>query len=207
MVVPFKNEEYFDKWALDFNELPDEYSYHMQLIASEIKERLPKKKRLNILDLGTGSGRLLLALDLPHNTYVGVDISNEQLIKAEKRFRARSIPFSFKKCDLEGNLPINGNSIDVLVSNASFHHIKNKQKVLNESYRILKKEGKIIIFDFYFGELDPNYLLKVSSIYSKNPKLAEQFNNSIKKEHELMPPYLEQTHPNEFHISPTDLLN
>lgn len=206
MTIPLKVEEYFNLWAKDFDNLPRENSYHMQLIADEIR-RMQYKGRLNILDLGTGNGRLILAIGIANHYYLGLDVSAEQLSRAEGECRKKGIIASFKKCDLENGIPLIDNSIDIIISNASFHHIANKQKLLCESYRVLNWGGKIILFDFYFGDPDTDYLSAVSLMSTENPNAAEQFKKSIKREHDLMPLHLEQTHPLEFHASPKQLLD
>lgn len=199
-------EKYFDKWANDFILLPDETSFHIVEIANKIKERLFMREEMTILDLGIGNGRIECALNLVKNNFIGIDISSEQLASAEKRMKKAGIHIKLIKHNIETDIPLNDNSVDVVISNATFHHIKNKKRLFSEIFRILKREGKLIFFDFYFGVLSQNYLNIISSNSKKFPAIAEKFRESIRKEHSLMPKYLEETHPVEYHVNPNDLI-
>lgn len=109
------------------------------------------------LDIGCGSGALTIACAKrnPKATMVGCDIWRGSY-KSE---------FSKELCEnnakLEGienvrfeegnaaNLPFEDESFDVVTSNYAYHNIrgKNKQRLLLETFRVLKKGGVFVIHD------------------------------------------------------------
>jgi len=68
------------------------------LVEAALNSVVDKKARLNILDLGTGSGCLLLSLmsELPNSTGVGVDISEKALILARENAACHGV---LSRCD------------------------------------------------------------------------------------------------------------
>ncbi|MDU7252955.1 MULTISPECIES: class I SAM-dependent methyltransferase [Clostridium] len=54
----------------------------------------------------------------------------------------------FKVGDSE-NMPYSNNKFDIIICTDSFHHYPNPLNVLSEMYRVLKKDGKLIICDYW----------------------------------------------------------
>ena len=75
-----------------------------------------------------------------------------------KKARANATKYNynnveFKLGDIE-ELPIQNNSIDVIISNCVINLAPDKDKVFSESYRVLKKGGKMFVSDIVLtGEL------------------------------------------------------
>jgi ubiquinone/menaquinone biosynthesis C-methylase UbiE len=117
-------------------------------IISEMKKYDPKGK---LVDLGCGSGNLLISIykKFPKLDLIGVDISSEILDLARKRAVENNLSEKINfKTGRASDLPFPENSIDFIISSLSLHHWHNPSKVLKETFRILKKEGIFLIFDF-----------------------------------------------------------
>ena len=106
-----------------------------------------------IVDLGSGAGiDAFLASKLVGNEgkVIGIDMTDEMLEKARKvAIKNNYKNVEFRKGDIEEKIPVEDNSIDVVISNCVINLTSNKTNTFKEVYRILKKDGKgrIIISD------------------------------------------------------------
>ncbi|WP_292484448.1 arsenite methyltransferase [Methanohalobium sp.] len=103
-----------------------------------------------VLDLGCGAGfDCFLASDKvgENGWIIGVDMTPEMLEKAKENSRKRGYSnVEFRQGEIE-NLPVNDNSVDVVLSNCVINLSPEKGKVFDEIYRVLKPEGKFIVSD------------------------------------------------------------
>jgi ubiquinone/menaquinone biosynthesis C-methylase UbiE len=99
----------------------------------------------SILDIGCGTGTWLSKIDTVGVEKVGLDISVEMIKKAKEKLCGTS---DLCVADSEA-LPWLSDSFDVVISTFSFHHYENPQKILAEMCRVIKKNGRIIIYDLF----------------------------------------------------------
>lgn len=110
--------------------------------------------RLDILDVGAGTGVLsLLLAELGHNV-TGVDIAEEMLEKAREKFNKSRLPGSFMVGDAE-NLPFADQSFDVVFNRHVVWSLPDPEKAFKEWKRVLKPGGKLIIIDGNWGKNIP----------------------------------------------------
>lgn len=123
-----------------------------------------------VLDLGSGGGiDVFLASQKvgPNGKVIGVDMTPEMLEKAEKN--ASDCNFKnveFKLGEIE-NLPIETNSIDVIISNCVINLTPNKLKAYSEVYRVLKNEGRILVSDLVTDGYIPDEIRKSFQAWSE----------------------------------------
>lgn len=134
--------EYFNHHAERWNEL-----YHQedskQLEA--LTDRFEIKKGDWILDVGTGTGILLLYLVKQigrEDKLFALDFSSEMLSLARSRLPDARI--SFVNSDV-GKIRLKNELIDRVICFAFFPHFSDKPKALREMSRVLKKGGKLFI--------------------------------------------------------------
>lgn len=203
------NSQYFDKWAKEYKNLPDENSFHLRHVGKLIQKKYSSHldgSNLRILDLGVGNGRFLSALELQFSKIVGIDVSDEQLKLAGENLTCKTSDLTLIKYDLEKGFPLESESMDMIVSNATIHHIKDKSELFGEAYRVLKKNGVFVFFDFYFDEIGIEVRDKIIQNQIEYPEMSKKFIDSIREEHNLMPGHLEESHPAEYRDSPLSLI-
>ena len=134
---------------------------------------------LSILDLGSGSGQdayTLSALVGEHGKVIGVDMTDEQLAIANqyRDYHAQQFAHSkpnttFLKGQLEqlNELPLEPNSLDLIVSNCVINLCVDKQAVLNHAFQLLKPGGEMYFSDVYADRRIPESLRNDPVLYGE----------------------------------------
>ncbi len=93
-----------------------------------------------ILDVGFGNGAFTQAVSATFSgsDITAIDTSIPKLFSSDK--------IAFIKGSVE-QLPLVSESFDLVITVLSLHHWKEKDKGISEIYRVLKKDGKLIIGD------------------------------------------------------------
>lgn len=106
-----------------------------------------RDNKLKILDVGCGTGNLLINLHNknPNIKLIGIDISKEMIrVAKSKTEKLKNINFEMGDAN---NLPFENEYFDYVVCSNSLHHHPHALTSIKEMTRVLKKNGRLIIVD------------------------------------------------------------
>ena len=138
------NQQYFDKWANNFEEKGFAFKYFQKRAISEIE----LKSGSAFLDIGCGTGwavRYVASLLNYQGVFIGIDISEKMIERAIEIAKGIN-NVAFYKGSSE-KLPLDSNAFDNIICTFSFHHYLRPEKALSEVFRVLKRKGRFFILD------------------------------------------------------------
>jgi ArsR family transcriptional regulator len=105
-------------------------------------------KGATVVDLGTGSGRLLGPLKERAAHVIGIDASSRMLERAAKSARERGWEGVDLRLGTIEHLPLRDGEVDAAVAHLVLHHAAQPETALSEAYRTLKPGGVLVVGDF-----------------------------------------------------------
>lgn len=180
------NKEEFDIFFKHYSKNVDDANRHGfwklsdALIIQIIKDNIPVEinKDAVVLDAGGGTGRWVCDLSKIYKSkFIVYDLSREMLEKAKDNIRNANIENRVKliEGDLKNMGSLESESIDYIVSIYSpISFIYDKEKAFSELFRVLKKDGKIIIMGHGFY----NAIASKINNYCANIKELEVLDNN-----------------------------
>jgi arsenite methyltransferase len=110
------------------------------------------KEGETVVDLGSGAGiDVFLSANKVGQTgkVIGIDMTDEMLEKARRNAKENGYTnVEFRKGDIEKRIPVENNSVDLVVSNCVINLTTDKVVTFKEVYRILKQgQGRMVISD------------------------------------------------------------
>ncbi len=122
---------------------------------SEIaKEVIKYKSGINLLDIGSGPGTILIevAKNDPSTNAIGIDISKKmvELANKNREISGDGVNPAFISMSAEA-LALPSESFDLVLSTLTLHLVKSPDKMLSEMYRVLRSGGEAWIYDGYDG--------------------------------------------------------
>ena len=125
-----------------------------EAVEAEIRAALAERPFRSLLDLGTGTGRMLELLGADIERGVGVDLSIDMLAFARARLdRAGLRHCSVRQGDVY-DLPLPRDSFDVVVIHQVLHFLDDGARAVREAARVLRPQGRLLIVDFAPHDLE-----------------------------------------------------
>jgi len=107
-----------------------------------------------LVDLGTGTGRILELVGARAQTGIGIDLSPEMLGFARAHLEQAGIEHcSVRQGDLY-DLPLQDETADLVTLHQVLHYLDDPAAAVAEAARVLKPGGRLLIADFAPHELD-----------------------------------------------------
>jgi len=154
---------------------------------NKVLDELDLRPNMMAADFGCGSGgfTIPLAERLEEGLVYALDVQEAPLSALKGRSLSENITnIRFIRCNLEKpkSSTIPDSSLDlVLISNVLFQ-IEDKNAIMSEAERVLKKEGKLLVVDWMPGALQGLAEERISSAEVK--KIAKNLKFELKKEFE-----------------------
>lgn len=154
---------------------------------------LPKRMRLKLLDLASGTGDQIFSLmnfSKKIQTAIGIDLSSEMLNIARKKLRkkkyANRVSFSVQNAT---ELTLCDSSVDCATMSFGIRNIPDVPLCLREIHRVLSEGGRCMILEFSLPKIDwvkkahlyylRNILPKIGALISKHSQAYTYLNQTI----------------------------
>ena len=168
---------YWDKKAITYdNHLKKSEKAYLQiveLIRSEIN------KTQLILDIGTGTGEIPIAIADKSGKIIATDYSREMILVCEEKIQRsgiNNVSFQVQDCyDLE----YGDRTIDVIVVSNLLHLVDKPEQFLISLKRLLKKDGKLIIATYLHNECMKSKILSRILKLTGHPVKSRFDSNSL----------------------------
>lgn len=139
-----KSQEFFDRHARQWDELS-----RRLLPLPEYRDRLLEAvpRGAKLLEIGVGTGELLLKLAAIAAEIVGVDHSPAMLAEARRKVAEQSVGSIDLRLGEMAHLPLSDKSVDCVIANMVLHHAADPLAVITEIRRVLKGDGLLLVAD------------------------------------------------------------
>ncbi len=141
-----KAQAYFSRNASEWDELRRLHVDDRQVEAALLEVLGPEQVDA-LLDLGTGTGRILQLLSDLYRRAVGIDASRDMLAVARANLdKAGILKATVRHGDIL-NLPLDGSEYDVVTIHQVLHFLVQPELAIGEAARMLKAGGRLVIID------------------------------------------------------------
>jgi ArsR family transcriptional regulator len=108
----------------------------------------------SMLDLGTGTGRILQLFSHLYRRATGIDASRDMLAVARSNIDRASVPHaSVRHADIL-NLPLERGTYELVTIHQVLHFLQNPEEAIAQAARMLSPGGRMVIVDFAPHDLD-----------------------------------------------------
>ena len=160
-----KNKDKYTSWSYQKESFEKMYEdgtkeflkrYHTELLEenkfvrqriNELFQSLFTEKIQTLLDIGCGTGFYFSALSEYTDKLYGIDVSTLFLKDAKNIIERNKIENAYVCMSLSEALPFSDQSFDCVFLFAVLHHLQNVNKAIEETHRVLKKNGKCIVIE------------------------------------------------------------
>ena len=119
-----------------------------EAVEEAIRAALSEKPFQSLLDLGTGTGRMLEMFGPDIERGLGLDLSLDMLLLARDRLeRAGLRNCSVRQGDIY-DLPLANGSFDVVILHQVLHFLDDGARAIREAARVLRPGGRLLVVDF-----------------------------------------------------------
>ncbi|MHA1345169.1 MAG: class I SAM-dependent methyltransferase [Candidatus Heimdallarchaeaceae archaeon] len=134
------NEKQQVNWGPEIEEQFERQASWTRFFRNQIYSKIGLSKAKNILEIGCGMGTITRELrDLTSAKITAIDIDERMIGVAKKR--VENVDFLVENVE---NLPFKDNKFDIVLFQYLLLWVKSPIKVMNEIYRVCKKQGYVV---------------------------------------------------------------
>lgn len=139
--------DYFSRNAEQWDEIR---ALHIadEAVERALLEALPADGAGDLLDIGTGTGRMLSVMANRARRAVGIDYSREMLSVARTNLDREGLRHVQVRQGDIAMLPLADASFDVAVMHQVLHYVQSPPAAFRELARVLRPDGRLLIADF-----------------------------------------------------------
>jgi ubiquinone/menaquinone biosynthesis C-methylase UbiE len=146
-------QSYFREHAAEWDRIRKLHAAD-EAVEQAIVKALGDKPFRSLLDLGTGTGRMLELFGAQIERGLGIDMSLDMLLLARARLeRAGLRHCSVRQGDIY-DLSLPRDSFDVIIIHQVLHYLDDGARAIREAARVLAPSGRLLIVDFAPHELE-----------------------------------------------------
>lgn len=146
-------ESYFSDIAENWDHLRSLH-YPEAAIETAIIEHLNQAQYERVVDLGTGTGRMLALLAPRAQDAEGLDMSHHMLTVARANLNRAEIRNARVRQGDVAHTPFETSSADLVIVHQVLHYLEQPEDVIDEAARILKPGGQLLVVDFAPHDLE-----------------------------------------------------
>ena len=106
------------------------------------------KPNFVVADLGCGSGYFTVPLAAKAKKVYGIDVQKEMIDFVREKIRRLKIKNVELLVSKPAEIPLENESIDLLLTVNTLHEFDDRERMIEEMKRVVKKGGKLLIVDF-----------------------------------------------------------
>jgi len=146
-------QNYFRKHAAEWDRIRKLHAAD-SAVEDAIKAALADKPIRALLDLGTGTGRMLELFANDIQRGLGLDLSLDMLALARERLDRTGLKHcSVRHADIY-DLALPRDSFDVVIIHQVLHFLDDSARAIREAARVLRPGGRILVVDFAPHDLE-----------------------------------------------------
>lgn len=146
-------QAYFSRNAASWDELRSLHIADSQVEAA-LLELVGETPFDSMLDLGTGTGRLLQLFAHLYRRGTGIDASRDMLSVARANIDKAHLPHALVRHADILNLPLERGTFDLVTIHQVLHYLDNPEEAIAQAARMLSPGGRILVVDFAPHDLE-----------------------------------------------------